>query len=164
MSLISNIKSTVLGGGPEPVKASGTVTDVFGHRFVVHTPNGKVLADIGPKATIKLSQHERVEIEGEQKPTEIKVKRIAIGGGEMHETHHGGPKREKHHGRADESFGPAEAAAMAQAEGYELIGDARPHKKHFELLAAKNGRTFDIHVHRDGRVEAKREVAKSPAA
>jgi hypothetical protein len=164
MSLMSNIKKTVLGGRPASVKTSGTVTDVFGHRFVVQTSNGKVLADIGPKATIKLSPHERVEIEGEQKPTEIKVMRIAIGGGAARDTHHGDPKHKKHHGHADGSFGPSEAAAMAQAEGYELLEDVRPHKKHFEALAAKGDRTFAIHVHRDGRVEAKPEVGARPPA
>jgi hypothetical protein len=165
MSLIADIKSAVRGGHHESVKTSGTVTDVFGHRFVVQTPSGKVLADIGPTAaeTITPKQHDKVELEGEQKPTEIKVHRIAIGGGKMRETHHHGPKHDKHHGHHDESFGPKEAAAMARAAGYELIGDPQPHKKHFEAVTTKGGRTFDIHVHRDGRVDPKRDLGTRPA-
>jgi hypothetical protein len=156
MSLTSNIKSDQ----HKSVKASGTVTDLFGHRFIVQTPHGKLLADIGPKAaeTITLRQHDHVELEGEQKPTEIKVHRLAIGTGKMRETHHHGPKHDKDHGHHDESFGPMEAAAMARAAGYELIGDPQPHKKHFEAVATKDGRTFDIHVHRDGRVDPKRDL------
>jgi hypothetical protein len=53
---------------------------------------------------------------------------------------------------------------MARAAGYQLIGDPRPHKEHFEAVATKGAKTFDIHVHRDGRVEAKRDVSANAHA
>jgi len=134
---------------PDNVEIAGKITEVFAHRFVVQTTAGKVLADIGPKAakTIRLEANVAVRIEGERKASEIKVSRIAIGDGEMQKTHHGGPKHDKHHGKP---FGPLEASAMARHENYEVVGDLRPHKKHFEATATKNGRTFNLHIHRDG--------------
>jgi hypothetical protein len=160
MNIISSIKHAVTGERHAPVKAAGTVTDVFGHRIVVQTATGKVLADIGPKAaeTIKVKQHDHVEIEGDQKPAEIKVRRIGIAGGQMYDTGHGGPKHDKQHRHGDAPFGPAEATAMARTAGYDLIGDARPNKRHFEAVATKGGTKFEIHVHRDGRVEPKRDL------
>lgn len=156
MTLMSHLKDAVTGtdgeldSKHEPVTARGKITDVFGHRFVVHTTNGKILADIGPKAlaTIALKAHDEVEIEGEQKPTEIKVKRIAIAGGEMRETHHGGPKGNKHD--HDGPFNAEDASALAKSEGFDIDGELRPHKKHFEAKAKKDGRVIDIHIHRDG--------------
>jgi hypothetical protein len=63
----------------EPTKAlSGQVTDIFAHRFVVKTADGKVLADLGPKGAeqVLLKEGDRVELVGELKPSEIKVHSI----------------------------------------------------------------------------------------
>jgi hypothetical protein len=61
----------------------GTVTDVFGHRFVVAGDTGKTLVDIGPKGlelvTVKVG--DQVTIDGRRKPTEIKAERVTVGTG-----------------------------------------------------------------------------------
>jgi hypothetical protein len=159
MNIVSNVKGALSGAKGETRRIEGTVADVFGHRFVVHTATGNILADIGPKAseTIALQPHDQVELEGEQKPTEIKVQRIAIGGGEMVDIGHGGPKHDKHAGH-HAPFGPKEIAAVAEAHGYTLIGDPQPRKKHFEVVAQKDGAKVAIHVPRDGRIEVKNQI------
>jgi hypothetical protein len=56
---------------------SGTVTDVFAHRFVVETGKGKILADLGPKAAerVSLKEGDHVELIGDMKPSELKIRR-----------------------------------------------------------------------------------------
>ena len=58
---------------------SGEVTDIFAHRFVLKTADGKVLADLGPEGAeqVLLTEGDRVELWGELKPSEIKVHSIA---------------------------------------------------------------------------------------
>ena len=63
------------------ISVHGKITHVFGHRFVVETSKGAVLADITPKG---LEQHqlrigEQVELSGEMKPSELKVSRLTSG-------------------------------------------------------------------------------------
>jgi hypothetical protein len=73
--------SAVWATPAETVK--GTVTDVFGHRFVVATETGKTLVDIGPKGlervTVKVG--DQVTVDGERKRTEIKAERVTVGTG-----------------------------------------------------------------------------------
>lgn len=125
---------------------TGTITDVFAHRFVIETREGRFLADIGPKAAehISLKAGLKVRIEGERKPSEIKVERIAIGEGEFQPAHHPGPDHHHH------DFSAKDAVLMAQAEGYKIAGDLHPKKKHYEASATKGGRSYNIHIHRDG--------------
>ena len=61
---------------------SGTVTEVFAHRFVVETGKGKILADLGPKAAerVSLKEGDHVELIGDMKPSELKVHSIAKNG------------------------------------------------------------------------------------
>lgn len=126
-------------------KFNGTITDVFAHRFVIETRDGRFLADIGPKAAeqIVLKTGLKVRLEGERKPSEIKVARIAIGDGDFQLAHH----PDKHH---HPDFTATAATKMAEAEGYRIVGDLRARKKHFEATATKSGRTYDIHIHHDG--------------
>jgi hypothetical protein len=62
---------------------SGQVTDIFAHRFVVKTEEGKVLADLGPKGAerVPLREGDRVDLVGDMKPSELKVHSIAVDGG-----------------------------------------------------------------------------------
>jgi hypothetical protein len=127
------------------VQTSGTVTDIFGHRFVLETKEGKVLADIGPKTADKVSLKTgmKVDIEGERKPSEIKVARISIGEAEPISTQHD----DKHF---DTEWTADRAKALAEAEGYSIIGEMKAKKKHFEAKANKGSHKLDIHIHRDG--------------
>jgi hypothetical protein len=69
------------GKKDELAMVKGTVTDVFGHRFVIQGDTGKTLVDIGPKGlelvTVKVG--DQVTVDGERKPTEIKAERVAVG-------------------------------------------------------------------------------------
>lgn len=50
-------------------------------------------------------------------------------------------------------FGPAEARAEVEQRGYRVIGEPRAEKRHFVIDAiAQDGRTVQLHAHRDGRV------------
>lgn len=130
-------------------KISGAVTDIFGHRFVVETSKGKVLADIGPKAAdhVALKRGDKVEIEGEEKPTEVKVHRIAVGGRAPVDAHHG-PKH-KDHDENHRDFSDTDACRIAERDGFKILGALTPHKKHFEAKAEYDGERHDIHVHPD---------------
>lgn len=132
------------------VKTSGTITDVFGHRFVVKTRTGTVLADIGPDAAarITLGANQPVKLEGEQKPTEIKVHRISVGGSAYVEAHHE-PRDRKEHGEQENDFTAADAKRIAEKEGFRIVGALTPHKKHYEATAEHGGSRHDIHVHKD---------------
>jgi hypothetical protein len=130
------------------VKLTGTVTDIFGHRFVVATAKGKVLADIGPEGAefVTLEVNDPVDIEGEQKPSEIKVQHIAVDGAAPIDLHHG-PKHKAH--PEPSGFNAEKARRIAEKEGFLVLGELRPHKKHFEAVAEHKGARHDIHVHED---------------
>jgi hypothetical protein len=57
---------------------SGKITHVFGHRFVITTEQGDVLADLTPSGLehIALNLNDDVTREGEMKPIELKVVRL----------------------------------------------------------------------------------------
>jgi hypothetical protein len=61
---------------------NGTVTHIFAHRFVVETSKGPVLADLTPhgseKITLQIGNH--VTLEGEMKPSELKVSHLTCNG------------------------------------------------------------------------------------
>lgn len=64
----------------EPFRLSGKITHVFGHRFVVETPKGAVLADVTPHgaAIVKLRIGAEVELEGERKPSELQGRALHL--------------------------------------------------------------------------------------
>ena len=131
-------------------RISGKVTDVFGHRFVLATASGKVLADIGPEASglVTVNVDDSVEIEGEEKPTEIKVRSISIGGGKSVETH----PAPKHAGKEHDHrppFSAEDARRVAEKMGFRIVGPLTPHKKHYEATAEHRGSKHEVHVHRD---------------
>jgi hypothetical protein len=60
------------------VNAAGEITHVFGHRFVLKTGSKSVLADLTPRGLeiVGLRIGDRVALEAEQKPSEIKVSKL----------------------------------------------------------------------------------------
>ncbi len=55
------------------------------------------------------------------------------------------------------------AKELAVKGGYEVIGEPRPEKKHFEMLAKKAGQYYEVHAHRDGELKGIHGVdAKDP--
>jgi hypothetical protein len=145
--------------------ASGKITHVFGHRFVVKTADGDLLADLTPHGLdqIHLAIGEAVTIEGEMKPTELKVDRLTRAGKSVvidHDHHHG---PHHHHDHRHPPADPAIVVASAKAAGFEVLGTPRRKPKHFEVLG-KRGRTYsELHIELDGHIRKAKPVARDDA-
>lgn len=139
----------------ERIKLFGKIVHVFAHRLVVQTAKGAVLADLTPHGAeaVRLRIGADVELEGEQKPSELKVTRFACGGDSVtivHKKKHG----HDHHPPAD----PAAAIEAARAAGFEPTGTPRRKPKHFEILGRRNGQDYELHVELGGRIRKTRLV------
>lgn len=64
---------------------------------------------------------------------------------------------------AREPFKPDDAKAAIVKDGYEVVVGPDPVKEHFEALARKDGKYFEVHTHRDGDVKEVRSVEKGDA-
>jgi hypothetical protein len=144
----------------EPARIAGTVTDVFGPRFVVETANGKVLVDIGPKGTEKVAikPGEKIEIEGDRDKDQLRARRVTLANGHAYQMDKGakGWREWLTGSRAAEpagSFGPADARKLAADKGYQVSGGPLATKKHFTVTAAKDGKNYELQVHHDGKIE-----------
>ncbi len=128
-------------------RLSGRILHVFGHRFVVETKAGAVLADLTPKGheRIALRVGDQVSLEGEQKPSELKVTRFTRDGQTVHIEH---PKKPHHHDDAD----PAVALKAARSAGYEPVAAPRRKPKHFEVLGRRDGAFTELHIELDGHI------------
>lgn len=117
-------------------RLSGKIVHVFAHRFVVQTAKGAVLADVTPHGAdlVDLRIGDEVELEGDMKPSELKVSRFACNGKSVVIEHKKKPDHD-HHQPAD----PAAAIRSVQAAGYEPIGALRRKPKHFEIDGRRNG-------------------------
>jgi len=134
-------------------KISGTVIDIFAHRFVLKTMDGTLLGDLTPHGAAEVTLHigDTVDIEGEQKPSEIKVSKITLEGHTVAIAHKPPKHHDKgidHHPYAD----PAPALAAARAAGYRIVGEPRRKPKHFEILGRNGDRFHELHVELDGRI------------
>src|SRR6476620_4499615 len=116
------------------VTVAGKVTHIFGHRFVVQTDRGPVLADITPRGLEQIELHlgDSVELLGEKIPSELKVALFTRDGRTVTIAH-----KEKHHdhlGNAD----PKVALNAARAAGFATLGEPRRKPKHFEVLGKRD--------------------------
>jgi hypothetical protein len=161
----------------ERTTVSGRVEHVFAHRFTVKTADAVILADLTPHGArhVPLKSGDDVVIEGEQKPSELRVETIAIGHrtyvlpaqpehlrgfGSRHQgAHHHGPHhRGPHHGHDRRGHGSdafVDTAVLKKAvedQGYDVIGEARLRHRHAEWLARKDGSLFEVHVDFGGEV------------
>ena len=136
---------------------SGTVTHVFGHRFVLKTRRGDVLADLTPKGLeqIVLRLDDDVILEGEIKPSELKVMRLTRSGRTVVIEHKAKPHHDHHHPYAD----PSIVLAAAQAAGFEVLGSPRRKPKHFEVLGKKRNELSELHIELDGHIRKYKPVA-----
>lgn len=136
------------------IAVSGTILYVFAHRFVVETATGVVLADVTPKGVERMKLHvgDRVELEGEPKPSELKVSRLTCGGRtveiEHKKPHHDGNGRDRDHGPAD----PKVVLKAARTAGYEPVATPRRKPKHFEVLGRRDGVLTELHIELDGHI------------
>lgn len=146
-----------------PLSINGTVTDVFGHRYVVDDGSKKYLVHIGPKGSEKvaLKSGDKVVVDGDMTDGgELKAKKLAVGGAPAVELRDSDGWWDKLTGNDDDDkpFGPEEAKAIVTKAGYEVVGEPRREKKHFEVLAKKDGKFFEVHAHRNGKVKHERPV------
>ncbi len=133
---------------------AGTIAHVFGHRFVVQTSNGSILADVTPKGTeqIELRVGDTVELSGEMKPSELKVTRFTRDGTTITITH-----KPKHHGPHHDAD-PREALRAAKAAGFTVRGEPHRKPKHFEVLGERDARFTELHIELDGRIRKMKPV------
>lgn len=145
----------------DQIKLSGTIVHVFAHRFVVQTAKGAMLADLTPHGAdrVKLRIGADVELEGEMKPSELKVTRFACDGASVTIEH----KKKPHHAH-HEPADPAIAIAAARAAGFEPTGKPRRKPKHFELDGRRNGRDYELHVELGGRIRKAHPIDDNEAA
>ncbi len=147
------------------VKMNGSVRDLFAHRFVLRTTDGCVLADLTPEGAerIQLLVGDEITIEGEKKPSEIKVRRIERGE-EVIELSDEPQRQGKKHGKIrseDESLGEdaASATRIVMEAGLTPIGKPRRKHKHFEILGREaGGNLVEWHIDRDGTIGKKKLV------
>ncbi|APT34582.1 hypothetical protein MCBMB27_05291 [Methylobacterium phyllosphaerae] len=124
----------------ETIALSGTITHVFAHRFTLEAEGATHLADLGPKGAeaFSLSPGLPVSLEGERRPSEIKVTRIETAGRAPVTIEHKKPNHAPGHKPAN---GPADVnvvLAAARKSGWETHGDPRQKPKHFEVLALRD--------------------------
>lgn len=141
---------------------TGTIAHVFGHRFVVEAASGFVLADLTPHGAekIKLRVGDEVTLEGEMKPTELKVFAFTRGGKTVRIEH--GPKHHHHHHdhHHHPDADPAVATDAAKAAGYAVVGEPRRKPKHFEVLGRRNRKLSELHIELDGHIRKVKPVER----
>lgn len=135
-------------------EAVGEITHVFAHRFVLETGSKTLLADLTPRGLEIVNPRvgDRVAVEGEQKPSEIKVSKLKRDG-ETFEIGDG-----PHHGH---EHPPADSKLAIQATtnaGYEVIGEARRKPKHFEVLGKKGAAFEELHIELDGDIRKTKPI------
>ncbi|MGX7707547.1 hypothetical protein [Methylobacterium sp. Gmos1] len=131
---------------------SGTIQHVFAHRFTLEADGAVHLADLGPKGAeaFPLAAGLRVTLEGERRPSEIKVARISAPGRAPVEIHH---KKPHHPGKSDAAVDPAAALAAVTAAGWTPTGEPRRKPKHVEVLARRgDGAWTELHVDATGKI------------
>ena len=127
----------------------GTITDVFAHRFVIETGEGRTLADLTPGGADKvpLRVGDRVTLIGEMKPSELKVETFTRDGGESIIIDH---KKPPHHNIGAD---PKTAMATAERNGYEVLGPPKRKPKHFEVLGrSRDGAVHELHIELNGHL------------
>lgn len=134
----------------EKVALTGVIEHVFAHRFTLLCNDEQVyLADLGPKGAeaFPLKQGLSVRLEGEQRPSEIKVTRIARKGGAFVAVEHKKPHHCPKHPHADVPADPRIVVAAVKKAGWTVTGKPQRKPKHFEVLARHDaGDWTELHV------------------
>ncbi|MBJ7544923.1 hypothetical protein JDN41_15320 [Rhodomicrobium udaipurense] len=141
----------------EPAKVEGTVTDVLGQRLVVSGTDGKVLVDLGPegKGQTAVKDGDKVLVEGDIKPDgQLKAANVTSNG-QTYRLGEGKSWADWLLGRNDAEERPytsADARKIATDKGFTLTSDPTPDKRHYVATATKDGKTWEIDIHRDGNI------------
>jgi hypothetical protein len=138
----------------QTIAVTGTITHVFGHRFVVETGKGAVLADLTPHGAERHAVHigQVVSLLGEMKPSELKVSRLTAGNTTITIEHK--KKPHDHHPHAE----PADAIKAARDAGFEPLGRPRRKPKHFEVLGRRDDRLIELHIELNGHIRKMKPV------
>jgi hypothetical protein len=142
---------------------SGKILYVFAHRFVVQTANGAILADVTPKGIeqVALRVGDKVSLEGEMKPSELKVSRLTRDGRSVRIEHKKKPHHDHHHDHRDHApADPAIVLKAARAAGYEPAAVPRRKPKHFEVLGKRAGHFTELHIELDGHIRKTKPATK----
>lgn len=153
----------------EKITVSGRVEHVFAHRFTVKTTTSVILADLTPHGArhVPVKIGDEVVIEGEPKPSEIRVETIKIGAhtyvlppgpqpmrhGPGH--HRGPPQHSRPH---DDVLNTSAMRETLETEGYFIVGDARLRHRHAEWLVRKDGQMFEVHLDFEGDIRKVKPV------
>lgn len=133
----------------ETVALTGTIEHVFAHRFTLAADGTTHLAGVTPKGleAFPLRAGLRVSLEGERRPSEIKVTRIAAEGREPVLIEHKKPNHPKGHKHPDVPADLARVLGAVKADGWTSEGEPRRKPKHFEVLARRgDGPWTELHV------------------
>lgn len=143
---------------------TGTVTDTFGHRFVVDDGSKKSLVNIGRNGgeTVSIKTGDKLTVDGVMTDAgELRAARVAVGSQpavDLPGAKSWWQKLTGAKGKDGKPFGPLEAKAEVTKAGYETVGEPKAKKKHFEVLVKKDGQFFEVHAHRNGDVKNIRSV------
>ncbi|WP_337269942.1 hypothetical protein [Oryzifoliimicrobium ureilyticus] len=140
----------------ETIALEGVIQHVFAHRFTISTDDGSlILADLGPKGAevFPLQQGLSISVEGERRPSEIKVTRISAEGLEPVMIEHKKPHH-KSRGVHQSDLVDLEVVKEAlEAKGWSIVGEVRRKPKHFEILARRSGDELsELHVDFSGEI------------
>lgn len=133
----------------EKVALTGVIEHVFAHRFTLASEGEIHLADLGPKGAeaFPLQQGLSVKLEGERRPSEIKVTRISKKGGRFVEVEHKKPHHGLKHHHPDLPADPRAALTAVKQAGWTVHGKPERKPKHFEVLAYQGeGEWTELHV------------------
>ena len=145
----------------EDVIIKGPVSDVFGHRVVVQSDAKKFLVNLGPKISElgSIKSGDTLAVEGDlTKSGEVRAYNVTLADGKKLEVSKDTKTwREWLLGEDDsknKAFTVDEAKKLAASQGYTLQGEPIAKKKHFTAKATKDGKSFDIDLHRNGKIVA----------
>ena len=144
----------------EDVVLKGSVTDVFGHRIVMQSETKKYLVNIGPKLDEigALKSGDVVSVEGDlTKSGEVRAMNMTLADGRKVVVVNDRQSWKEwllgYNKDDDRTFTAADAKKLATDKGYVLQGEPVADKKHFTATATKDGKTLEIALHRDGRID-----------
>jgi hypothetical protein len=133
----------------EKIALSGTIQHVFAHRFTLESEGRFHLADLGPKGAeaFRIDPGLAVTLEGERRPSEIKVTRIEAAGRAPVSIEHAKPNHRPGHKHPEGAADPHAVLSAARHAGWTPEGEPRRKPKHFEVLARKQGQDLtELHI------------------
>lgn len=133
----------------DTVALTGTIQHVFAHRFTLEADGRTHLADLTPKGleTFPLTEGLRVSLEGERRPSEIKVTRIAAPDRAPVLIEHMKPHHGPGHKHPNLPADPEGALSAARRDGWMPSCEVRSKPKHFEVLARRGGEAWtELHI------------------